>query len=68
MRKIFENAFTIGFVMSLAKPQSAKQRVTRMKGMRNLEGTTPPPSPPEGGVVVRFLDSVLTIVLFELII
>jgi hypothetical protein len=32
--KIFEKAFTIGFVMSLANPQRAKQNVTRMKGSR----------------------------------
>jgi hypothetical protein len=34
MRKIFEKAFTIGFVMSLAKPHRAKQDVTRMNGNR----------------------------------
>ena len=30
--RIFEKAFTIGLVMSLAKPHSAKQAVTRMNG------------------------------------
>ena len=32
MRKILENAFTIGFVMSLAKPHRAKHDVMRMNG------------------------------------
>ena len=36
MRKIFENAFTIGLVMSLANPHKAKQNVTRMNGIRKL--------------------------------
>ena len=32
MRNIFENAFTMGLVMSLAKPQRAKQLVMRING------------------------------------
>ena len=34
MRKIFEKAFTIGFVTSLAKPHRAKQNVTRINGTK----------------------------------
>ena len=36
----FLNAETIGLVMSLAKPQSAKRLVMRMKGIKRLLGTT----------------------------
>lgn len=34
IRNILEKAFTIGLVMSLANPQSAKQLVMRIKGIR----------------------------------
>ena len=36
IRKIFENAFTMGLVTSLAKPQRAKHEVIMRKGMRKL--------------------------------
>ena len=36
MRKILLNAFTIGLVISLAKPHSAKQDVMTMKGRIKL--------------------------------
>ena len=40
MRNILEKAFTIGLVMSLAKPHKAKQQVTKTKAKRYFFSTT----------------------------
>ena len=40
MRKILEKAFTIGLVMSLAKPQAKKREVTRINGTKTARDTS----------------------------